>query len=154
MNHKSSQSSLIGFYSNYAYLTKPYFVNPSNEDDLEWKCNVSAITYWIIQVYKLDYNILSKETCDIKSYMKSLNLPEARMKFAIRSQMTRMVQMNFKRDPGYTKNHWKCQDCFTPDTQEHIIRCPSYQHLRTGKDLSSDKDLVQYFREVLSLRDK
>ena len=86
--------------------------------------------------------------------MKSLNLPEARMKFALRSKMTRTVQMNFKGDTGYTRNHWKCDDCYMPDTQEHIIRCPSYQHLRTGKDLSSDKDLVQYFRNVLSLRDK
>ena len=76
------------------------------------------------------------------------------MKFAIRTKMTRTVQMNYKGDPGYTKNHWKCKDCFTPDTQEHVIRCPSYQHLRTGKDLSSDKDLVQYFGNVLRLRDK
>lgn len=45
-------------------------------------------------------------------------------------------------------------DCFTPDTQEHVIRCPSYKHLRTGKDLSYDKDLVQYFSNVLRLRDK
>ena len=30
----------------------------------------------------------------------------------------------------------------------------SYQYLRTGKDLSSDKDLVTYFREVISLREK
>ena len=107
-----------------------------------------------IKYNKFDYNVLSEEKCDTKEYMKSLNLPEARIKFAIRSKMTRTVQMNYKGDPGYTRNHWKCQDCFTPDTQEHIIRCPSYQHLRTGKDLSSDKDLVQYFRKVLSLRDK
>ena len=38
---------------------------------------------------KLDYNVLSEETCDMKGYLKSLNLPEARMKFANRSKMTR-----------------------------------------------------------------
>ena len=101
---------------------------------------------------KLDYKVLREEKCETKEYMKSLNLPEARMKFALRSKMT--VQMNFKGGPTYTRNHWKCQDCFTPDTQEHIIRCPSYQHLRIGKDLASDKDLVEYFRKVLSIRDK
>ena len=37
--------------------------------------------------------------------MKTLNLPEARMKFAIRSKMTRTVQINYKGDPIYTKNH-------------------------------------------------
>ena len=69
-------------------------------------------------------------------------------------QLDVYIAMNYKGDPIYTRNHWKCQDCFTPDTQEHIIRCPSYQHLRMGKDLASDKDLVEYFRKVLSIRDQ
>ena len=98
--------------------------------------------------------MLREEKCGTKEYMKSLNLPQARMKFAIRSRMTRTDQINFKGNPIYTRNHWKCQECFTPDTQEHSIRCPSYQHLRLGKDLASDKDLVEYFRKVLSIRDK
>ena len=36
-------------------MTKPYFVNPSNEDDLQWnmtskyeKWNISATTVWIV----------------------------------------------------------------------------------------------------------
>ena len=65
--------------------------------------NETSLLTIVNQKYKkLDYNVLSKETCDIKSYMKSLNLPKARMKFAIRSKMTRTVQMNYKGDPGYT----------------------------------------------------
>ena len=40
------------------------------------------------------------------------------------------------------------------DSQTHILSCDNYQYLRTGKDLSSDKDLVTYFREVISLREK
>ena len=103
---------------------------------------------------KLEYNTLKEENCDVKDYLKSLNLPDARMKFSIRTKMTRTVQMNYKGDPKFTQNKWKCQDCGTPDTQEHIIRCPTYQHLRSGKNLESDRDLVEYFRKVLQIRDK
>ena len=97
---------------------------------------------------------MSDENFEIKDYLKTLNLPDARIKFAIRSKMTKTVQMNFKGNPKFAENHWKCQHCFTPDTQEHILRCPCYQHLRVGKEMSSDKDLVDYFRKVINLREK
>ena len=85
--------------------------------------------------------------------MKSLNLPDARLKFAPRARMTRSVQINFKGDPKFKKNSWKCHDCCIVDTQEHILRCPSYQSLRTGKDLGK-ANLVDYFRKVIKIREK
>ena len=123
-----------------------------------WKntiCQMLNCVNTIKEKYKkLEYNTLSKENCKVKDYLKSLNLPDARMKFSIRTKMTRTVQMNYKGEPKFAQNKWKCQDCGTPDTQEHIIRCPSYQHLRSGKNLESDKDLVEYFRRVIQIRDK
>ena len=103
---------------------------------------------------KLDYEVIKEENCELKDYIKSLNLPDARLKFALRAKMTKTVQMNFKGEPKYIKNGWKCQDCDTPDTQDHILRCPCYQQLRVGKNLESDKDLVQYFRKVIQIREK
>ena len=103
---------------------------------------------------KLDYNTLSEEKFETKNYLKTLYLPDARLRFALKSKMTRTVQMNFKGDPKYSKNLWKCLDCQTPDTQEHIVRCPVYQPLRVGKDLNNDKDLVDYFRKVIDCRQK
>ena len=38
------------------------------------------------------------------------------------------------------------------DTQTHILTCPGYADLREDKDLSSDKDLVGYFRLVMKER--
>ena len=35
-----------------------------------------------------------------------------------------------------------------------IVRCPTYQHLRVEKNLSDDKDLVNYFRKVIDIREK
>ena len=108
--------------------------------------------YWQ-QSGKITKNLITKY-CDTKEYLKSLNLPDARLKFGIRANMTRTVQMNYKGEPRFMQNGWKCNDCLLPDTQEHIIRCPSYQHLRTGKVLASDKHLVEYFRKIIQIRDK
>ena len=66
---------------------------------------------------KLEYNTLNEANCNVKDYLKSLNLPDARLKFCIRANMTRTVQMNYK----FAQNKWKCQDYRTLDTQEHII---------------------------------
>ena len=35
------------------------------------------------------------------------------------------------------------------DTQQHILICKVYAKFRKGKDLSYDKDLVEYFGNVL-----
>ena len=103
---------------------------------------------------KLDYNTLCEEKFEIKDYFKALNLPDARLKFSLRTKMTKTVQMNFKGNPRYAKNGWKCLECDTSDTQDHIVRCRSYQDIRIGKDLNSDKDLVDYFRAVIKMREK
>ena len=89
----------------------------------------------------------------MKSYMKNLNLVDARMKFALRSRMTKSVMMNYKGVPEFKKIGWKCETCGELDTQEHILVCPLYKHLRAEKVLSNDKDVVDYFRQVIQIRD-
>ena len=103
---------------------------------------------------KLDYEKLKKEDYKIKDYLTSLNIADARLKFALRTCMTRTVKSNFKNDPIFKSNNWKCQNCQVLDTQEHIVHCPVYSSIRTGKDLHKDKDLVEYFRKVINIRSK
>ena len=86
--------------------------------------------------------------------LASLNIADARLKFALRTCMTKTVKANFKGDPLYRSNNWKCQECQVLDTQDHVVRCPVYLNLRTGKDLENDKDLVEYFRKVINIRSK
>ena len=38
------------------------------------------------------------------------------------------------------------------DTQSHVMICSGYAVLREGKDLSQDKDMVEYFQNVIKLR--
>ena len=62
--------------------------------------------------------------------------------------------MNQPSNPVNRATLWKCTGCGYVDSQAHILWCPAYQELREGKSLSSDIDLVEYYRKVLAIRDK
>ena len=102
---------------------------------------------------KLDHKKFAEEKFELQPYLTNLNLNQARQNFRIRSFMTRTVKMNFPNDVGYRRESWKCQDCQNIDTQSHIQHCPAYEHLRAGKDLGNDLDMVKYFQQVIALRE-
>ena len=81
-------------------------------------------------------------------------MADARLKFALRTRMTKTVQANYKGDQKFKSNDWKCKECQVLDTQEHIVRCPTYRSLRNDKNLTNDKDLIDYFRKVIDIRSK
>ena len=103
---------------------------------------------------KLDYSTLMNEEYETKGYMKKLRLSDARLRFRIRTKMVENIAFNFSNDPKHTRQLWRCTHCDYIDSQSHILVCDSYKNLREGKNLSSDYDLVKYFRDVISLRDK
>ena len=95
----------------------------------------------------------SGENFHQKDYFKNLNLHEARTVFKHRAKMTQYTKWNFKNDPQYRHDLWKCSSCKTNiDTQSHILWCDSYKKLREGKDLTNDKDLANYIIQVLKTR--
>ena len=97
---------------------------------------------------------LSEESFERKGYLSEMNMSEARMFYKIRTKMVK-AKMNFSSDYKNRATLWKCDSCCRSiDTQAHIKICPAYEHLREGKSLDCDKDLVQYFKEVLSIREK
>ena len=103
---------------------------------------------------KLDFETWKEEKFELKDYVKTLMLHEGRMKFRIRGKMVKYVKLNFSSDPLYSSQLWHCTHCDMMDSQSHITKCESYKYLREGKDLDSNKDLVKYFRDVISLREK
>ena len=78
----------------------------------------------------------------------------ARWKFWIRSKMVKTIAFNFSSDPVHINRLWQCTHCDRIDSQSHVLICEGYKHLRKDKNLGSDSDLVAYFRDVISLRDK
>ena len=107
---------------------------------------------------KIDIEKLSKDDFEMKTYLKELKVDDARLRFKIVSHMTPSVQMNFPSDCLFTNTLWACEGCKSEsdvglrDTQHHILICEAYADYRTGKDFSNDKDLVDYYREVLKHR--
>ena len=94
-----------------------------------------------------------EKKCELKSYIQELTMKEARLKFKVRTKMF-PCKFNFQNDPVNIKKIWKCDDCNNVDTQAHILWCPAYKNLREGKSVDNDKDLIEYFQKVYSLRTK
>ena len=101
---------------------------------------------------KLEEINTEKENFEAKSYLQELNLVQARTKFKLRSRMLE-VKNNYRGQ--YKKTNLLCEGCkVSIETQDHVLYCPYYSDLRQGIDLSCDKDLVNYYREVMNIRDK
>ena len=152
-------------------LTKAGIQNVESYSKPQWKAlvkrfckklNEDDLLVQIKQYKKLDFNELKAEKCEMKKYMTDLNLFNARLRFKIRAQMTPTIQMNFKNDPVFKANLWVCLGCdmrgkdklapVSQDSQTHVLSCAGYADLRKDKDLSDDKDLVEYFSAVIARR--
>ena len=63
------------------------------------------------------------------------------------------LKANFKNKPAFRKDGWICEGCHKEvETNAHVMSCGTYKLIREGKDLKKDKDLLDFFREVLKLR--
>ena len=63
------------------------------------------------------------------------------------------AKFNLKNKTDYKAALWLCDSCESAiENQSHLMWCPAYQHVREGKEMSSDTDLVNYVRKVLQIR--
>ena len=86
-----------------------------------------------------------------EDYVNDMSLRNARTFFRVRSHMID-VKMNQKSNKTYASELWKCDYCFSLDSQSHIMWCPAFSSLREGKNLHNDLDLVAYFQDVMKIR--
>ena len=105
-------------------------------------------------------NLSADEKFERQSYIKNLNISEARMQ----AKMTPTIQMNFQSDAEFTRNLWTCSGCKdmdnamgdkvvgNRDTQQHVMVCPGYADYRDNKNFDDDRDLVRYFQQVINKR--
>ena len=100
----------------------------------------------------LKLEIIKKEIFEEKSYITDMKVHDARVNFSLRSRMFN-CKMNYLNNPVFKAEMWLCDSCqLCVDSQSHILYCPAYQQLREGKSLSSDQDMVSYFKEILAIR--
>ena len=102
---------------------------------------------------KLRNSKLMSEEFDMKEYIKTMNLSDARTNFRIRCSLLNQVKMNQRSQPTYAYQLWACDECGCVDTQSHIMWCPSYATLREGLDVDNDLDVVHYFQKVVKIRE-
>ena len=127
----------------------------------EWKCilrkeskqqNGKLLTELVNKSSKLE--VMKYESFEEKKYLTEMTMYDCRIHFLLRSRMFK-CKMNFLNDPKFKTDMWRCDSCEKCiDSQSHILYCPSYKQLREGKSLSSDQDIVDYFKEVLRIRTK
>ena len=103
---------------------------------------------------KLKEGPMMDENFKKKEYIDNLVPSNAREMFKFRSKMFN-VKFNYKSDKQYSQDLWKCNSCQSSiETQEHVLFCPSYATLREGKNINDDKDLSEYLKKVLIIREK
>ena len=139
--------------------------NKTNEKmkKVQWKSQVNKalkkecendLKSELLKMKKLKSGEMKNETFSFKTYLNEMTVADARLKFKLRSHMFD-AKYNYSHNPQFTKELWRCDSCQRCiETQSHIIWCPAYSNLREGKDLNSDKDLINYMKNVIKYRDK
>ena len=102
---------------------------------------------------KVNYFEMKEEDFGLHESCKTLTLIESRSLFAIKYCMNRASKLNFASDPVFSKQLYLCE-CGEISSNLHFRYCRKYEFLRIGKDLSSDKVLVQYFHDINKLLDE
>ena len=136
-------------------------VDPASVSKIKWAklCkfhlhlkNKEDLLQQISSYKKLDTDKLSSESYGLKPYISSMNVSDARTFFSSRSMMLSTIQSNFKNNPKFKANDYRCK-CGDIDTQSTLLTCKLYSHLREGLDLAhSDTDLVRYYQLVIQHR--
>ena len=115
--------------------------------------NKTDLLYLIRANRKLDVEKLCSEEYGMKSYLSSMRLSDGRTFFSARSMMLNTFQWNFKSNPEFRDNGFKCVCKEHIDSQSEVLNCRLYEHLKEGLDVyTSDLDLVKFFQLVTQER--
>ena len=94
-----------------------------------------------------------------------MSVADSHFKFKLKSRVTAKVANNYHNDRRYRAIGYRCIGCLRDppiteqhelslDTEEHIIGCLSYAHLRTNKQMDKDEHVIEYFRQVIAQREE
>ena len=160
---QSEEEELPGLVSESAVYMKQLGIqgDPASYTKTQWarivksqihSKNKNDLVHQINSYKKLDKEKLLSESYGMKQYISTMKISDARTLFSARSMMLSTVQYNFKNNPTYKANQYRCK-CGDLDTQSSLLTCRLYAHLREGLDLTnSDIDLVRYFQLVIQER--
>lgn len=99
---------------------------------------------------------IQKETYGKKEYLKNKNIYSARQMYRTRFGMQPFAG-NYSHDRRFARSEWLCQCREAREEESHLLsgNCPVYGEIWAKYDkLDDDDNLVNFFNEVLNLRDE
>ena len=90
----------------------------------------------------------------MQPYFMNKSIENARMAYKLRCQMLEKIPGNFKNKEE--EDNLKCRYCYLDEimTQSHCLNCSAWRDLKTDLDLTNIDDMVLFFRQLLSEREK
>ena len=116
--------------------------------------NKRELLHQIKSYKKIDYWKLRDEPFELKKYFYDLTLQDARIKFSLDTNMHRGIKANFSSEPKNEAELWVCDFCLRLQSTRHIKVCPFFEKERRNLDLNNVQDLVQYYKQVMTIRMK
>ena len=80
--------------------------------------------------------------------METLSVYEARTIFKRKTSMTRFVKLNYKGNQKYKADGWKCDECSFLDSEDHLLWCSGYEHMRENIDFGNERELSKYLQKI------
>ena len=123
----------------------------------EWKTLVKAsireenekeVKTAVLSYKKLKNRKITVESLGMKKYMETLSVYESRTIFKHKTSMPQFVKLNYKGTKRYREEGWKCDECSNLDSEDHLLWCSGYEHMRENLDLENEKDLSKYLHRI------
>ena len=91
----------------------------------------------------------------IQPYFMDKSIENTRLGFRIRTKMVEKIPGNYKNMYKNNKEGLRCSHCQEQVmTQRHCVTCPGMEELRDGLDLDTMRDMIIYFRRIMSGRSR
>ena len=109
---------------------------------------------------KIDYRTYESQEFKLREFFSKLNLRDIRVKVQSELFMIPSIRKNFKNNRRYKEENFSCPDCTSigilniSDSQEHVLTssCQANSDLKIGRDFSKDKDLCDFFHDLIERR--
>ena len=90
---------------------------------------------------------------ETKKYFYDLDLEQARVAFAIDTNMLKTVKSLYPSIKEYEDNLWVCDQCTKVDSIRHLYRCPFFSDQRNKKQIETNTaHMTAYFQEITNIR--
>ena len=93
------------------------------------------------------------ENHELKPYIYTMTLKQARLKYRERYSMLKHCKLNFPSDPEFRRQGYRCSFCSAVSSQNHLRFCSRYEELRRGRNLEDEIEMIEYIADIMEMED-